>query len=195
MDLKDFYFLSFLLLNHSSIFSILSISEAESNLFLCTGRAVYNGVLRCEPSKVFWFLISRRFNNSNACEGLGLTNLQRLYAHCMASNHNGFSELWAYVSTPRNVLYFYNSFWVQNTFLLNEGVGPVHIWQGQTGTRNSGQTGTRNSSTAGFCLWHFDYDPASAACAMSLCLGNRASTCTHTLRLPCWWSVVVLAWS
>lgn len=131
------------------------------------------GVLRCEPSNIFWFLISRRFNDSNACEGLGLVNLQKLCTCCMASNHNGFPELWACVLTPKDVLLCYNCSWVQNTFLLSKGVGSVHTWHGQTGTKNS--------STAGFCLWHFDYNPASNAHATSLCLGNRQSH-EHT---PC----------
>lgn len=132
------------------------------------------GILRCKPSKVFWFLIPRRFNNSNACKGLGLTNLQRLCTHCMAPNHSEFPEPWACVSTPGDVLLCYNNRpWIQNSLLLNKEVGPVHTW--------CGQTGTRNSSTAGFCLPCFDHDPALAPHAMSLCLGNRGK---H-VDMPC----------
>lgn len=139
------------------------------------------GILRCEPSKVFWFLISRRFNNSNACEGLGLTNPQRLCTHCMAPNHNGFLELWACVLTLRDVLFCYNCSWVQNTF--NKGVGTVHTWHGQRGTRNY--------STGGFCLWHFDYDPASTAQATTL-PGEQGK---HMVKHPAFiLPVAVLAW-
>lgn len=84
VDFRYFYALSFLPLNHSSLFSILRISEVESTIFtlLQIGDS-RTGILRSKPSELFWFLIHRKIKNSNAYKGLGLTNLQALCTqHC-----------------------------------------------------------------------------------------------------------------
>ena len=70
--------------------------------------------------------------NSNAGKGLGLSNLQRLRTHSVAANHLGSPEPWTCASAPRDVFFCCNSCsWIQYAFLLNKGVGPLHLqhWQ------------------------------------------------------------------
>lgn len=61
------------------------------------------GVLRSEPSEVFWILIQRRVKNSNARKGcLGRTSTQTPRTHSVTANHTGSPEPRARASTPRD---------------------------------------------------------------------------------------------
>lgn len=107
-DFRYFHALSFVSLNHSSLFSILSISEVESTIFsLLQIRDSRTGILRLKPSEIFWFLIQRRVKNSNARKGLGLSNPQRLRTHSVAANRLGYPEPWACASAPRDAFFCY----------------------------------------------------------------------------------------